>query len=103
MDRRHPDFNGGSVKVFIALRMLRNEHHQMDSLCRVLEGWEAVPRPGAGAPDAENPLNELIGQLQERLERHSRIEETVLFPRAMALEKALYDTAISGKESPVPG
>ena len=96
---RHPDFNAGSVKVFIALRMLGNEHKQMDALKKFLSDWRAIPQSGAVESDAERSLHDLLEEFQKRLETHSRIEETVLFPRGTALEKMLYDRAISGSAS----
>jgi regulator of cell morphogenesis and NO signaling len=96
---RHPDFNGGSVKVFIAIRMLGNEHQQMKALKRFLAEWRSAPESRAVAPDGREELQELLREFQERLEEHSHLEETVVFPRATALEKALYDMAISGTAS----
>ena len=95
-DGPHPDFNGGSVKVFVAIRMLGNEREQMQALQHFLGEWEPGSASGPVGSDEEKRLHGLMLELQERLENHSRIEEKVVFPIASSLEKALYDMAISG-------
>lgn len=95
----HPDFDGGSVNVFIAIRLLGNEHRQMDSLRRFLSGWDA----DEAARDADYPdgkrFHALLAAFQDRLERHNQLEEGVVYPLARSLEKILYDAAISGRPS----
>lgn len=88
----HPDFAGGSVNVFIAIHLMGNETRQMEALDRLLEGKD--PR-NAASMDAE--LVRALSAFRDHLIRHSRLETEVLFPRAKALEKSLYDAAISGK------
>lgn len=93
---RHPDFEGGSVNVYFAIRLLGNEHRQMEALRRFMAG-RATLAPG---PERESPaqakLAELLAEFQERLERHNHVEEHVLYPKARDLEKCLYDAAIAG-------
>lgn len=102
---RHPDFDGGSVNVYIAIRLLGNEHRQMDALRRFMAGREALaPGPEEESP-AREKLAELLAEFQERLERHNHVEEHVLYPKARDLEKSLYDSAIAGaaaSRSPSP-
>lgn len=92
----HPDFAGGSVNVYIAIRLLGNEHLQMEGLRRFLAGPD---RPSAGQATL-SPRQERIAHLLEGfhtfLEAHNRLEEGSLFPKARDLEKALYDAAIAG-------
>jgi hypothetical protein len=38
----------------------------------------------------------LLFEFQSRLERHNRVEEKILYPKARDLEKSLYDAAIAG-------
>jgi iron-sulfur cluster repair protein YtfE (RIC family) len=93
---QHPDFAGGSVNVYIAIRLLGNEHLQMDALRRFLFSRDALAaRPGTGTPEQENLLRLLAG-FQARLERHNHVEERILYPKARELEKSLYDAAIAG-------
>ncbi len=93
---QHPDFNGGSVNVYIAIRLLGNEHLQMDALRRFLYGRDALAsRPGAGSKEQTHVLR-MLTHFQERLERHNHVEEAILYPKARELEKSLYDAAIAG-------
>jgi hemerythrin superfamily protein len=91
------------VNVYFAIRLLGNEHRQMEALRRFMAGRAAL------APERESPaqakLAELMAEFQERLERHNHVEEHVLFPKARDLEKSLYDSAIAGaaaSRSPSP-
>lgn len=93
---RHPDFNGGSVNVYIAIRLLGNEHLQMDALRRFLYGRDAL---ASGQEQGSAELTRVLRMLtdfQERLERHNHVEEAILYPKARDLEKSLYDAAIAG-------
>lgn len=91
---RHPDFTGGSVSVFIAVHLLGNESRLMEAMDRFVKGWVASPR--AWRPGTDSELQGRISAFQERITRHNSLETTLLFPRAKALEKALFDSAISG-------
>lgn len=92
----HPDFTGGSVNVFVAIRMLDNEKRQLAGIRRflneVLFSRAACDIPGS----LESRLEPLLESLQTRLLDHSGIETNVLFPMAKAVEKALMDVRISG-------
>jgi iron-sulfur cluster repair protein YtfE (RIC family) len=93
---QHPDFAGGSVNVYIAIRLLGNEHLQMDALRRFLSSRDALAaRPGTGMAEQAELLR-LLADFQARLERHNFVEEKILYPKARELEKSLYDAAIAG-------
>ena len=94
---QHPDFSGGSVNVFIALHLMGNEDRQMEALQRFMAGWETASPAEAMVPEAESELRRLLETFFERLRRHNHLESALLFPRAKALEKTLYDAAISGR------
>ena len=92
----HPDFAGGSVNVYIAIRLLRNEQSQMAALRQFLA--EQEPRaqgPGTGSPE-QHRLACALDEFQQRLVRHNHVEEDWLYPKARHLEKFLYDAAIAG-------
>ncbi|MBW8889400.1 MAG: hemerythrin domain-containing protein [Fibrobacteres bacterium] len=92
----HPDFDGGSVNVYIAIRLLGNEHRQKEIFMRFLDDQEAhVTGLAIGSPDQER-LARLLAEFRIRLERHNHLEEEVLYPKARDLEKSLYDAAIAG-------
>lgn len=93
---QHPDFAGGSVNVYIAIRLLGNEHLQMDALRRLLQGRNALAAlPAAGSAE-QKELSRSLSGFQARLERHNQVEERILYPKARELEKSLYDAAIAG-------
>jgi hypothetical protein len=71
----------------------------MKALRRFLAEWQALlpSRPAGAEPPGK--LQELLREFQDRIERHSHLEEAVVFPRAAVLEKTLYDRAISGTAS----
>jgi iron-sulfur cluster repair protein YtfE (RIC family) len=94
---RHPDFAEGSVNVFIAIHLLGNENRQMEALSRFLAGWSAASGTGLPVSGAEADLRSALDVFQDRIMRHSAMEADILFPRAKALEKSLYDAAISGR------
>jgi regulator of cell morphogenesis and NO signaling len=92
----HPDFSGGTVNVFVALRMLGNEKQQLAGVGRFLN--EVLFSRAAGdRPDSlESRLEPLLEEFQTRLLTHSGIETNILFPMAKAVEKAMMDKWISG-------
>jgi iron-sulfur cluster repair protein YtfE (RIC family) len=98
----HPDFDGGSVNVYVAIRLLGNEHRQKEVVLRFLEEQEAQAAGSApGSPERES-LVRLLAELRTRLERHNRLEEAILYPKARDLEKSLYDAAIAGTAAASP-
>lgn len=96
---RHADFDGGSVNVYIAIRLLGNEHRQKEAFKRFLAVQEERIRGMAGASADRERLKQLLAEFQERLERHNHLEEAVLYPKARDLEKSLYDAAIAGSSA----
>lgn len=91
---QHPDFTGGSVNVFIAIHLMGNEARMMEALDRFLA--EDGRREAAADTGPEADLRKALDRFRERIRRHSRMETEILYPRAKALEKSLYDAAISG-------
>lgn len=92
----HPDFDGGSVNVYIAIRLLGNEHRQKEELRRFLADQDARFRALAKGTPGQESIGRLLEEFRERLERHNHLEEEVLYPKARDLEKSLYDAAIAG-------
>lgn len=91
-----PDFSDGSVKVFAAMELLRNEKRQMGALRDFLEATAYSALPFKDSDAAGLALFRLLESFQSRLLEHSRVEREVLFPLASGLEKRLYDRLISG-------
>lgn len=94
-----PGFAAGSVKVFAALHLLREEHRQAGSLRDFLEA-AGFAEAEAAKDSAWKRHRRLLSDFQARLTEHSRIEREILYPRAVALEKRMYDGSISGKSHP---
>lgn len=95
----HPDFSGGSVDVFVALRLLDHEKEQMAVVRRFLNEVRFSKASEKRLDSLESRLAPLLSDLQVRLANHSALETTVLFPMAKAVEKALFDARISGQAS----
>jgi iron-sulfur cluster repair protein YtfE (RIC family) len=94
--RNHPDFQGGSVNVFVALRLLGNEKSQMQGIRRFLNELRYSPEPASQEGSLENRLEPLLQDLQARLIKHAELETEILFPMAKAVEKILIDKQIAG-------
>jgi regulator of cell morphogenesis and NO signaling len=92
----HPDFDGGSVNVYIAIRLLGNEHRHREIFMRFLEDQEMRAAGSAVASPEQEILMSLLAEFRTRLERHNHLEQAVLYPKARDLEKSLYDAAIAG-------
>lgn len=95
-DHVDPDFSEGSVKVFAAMELLRNEKRQMGALRDFLEATAYSVIPLKDYDAAGLALFRLLESFQSKLLEHSRVEREVLFPVASDLEKRLYDRLISG-------
>ena len=91
----HPDFTSGSVNVFVAIHLIGNERRQMDAFHRFIEGWYTAPAHPASPYDTAT-LSRLLTTFNRTLTAHNKLESEVLFPLAVALEKASYDAAIAG-------
>jgi iron-sulfur cluster repair protein YtfE (RIC family) len=90
-----PEFSDGSVKVFAAVHLMRNEDKHLAALGGFLE---AASFAGAKDPSAAGVFR-LMQSLHARLVEHSRLERELLYPLATDLEKSLYDTYIQGNPS----
>jgi len=95
----HPDFAGGTVDVYVALRMLGNEKEQMAVVRRFLSEVVFSKASQDHLDSLEGRLYPLLMDLQSRLANHAALEAKVLFPMAKSVEKALIDARISGADS----
>lgn len=80
-----PGFAFGSIAA--PIRMMDMEHREVErqfSQIGELTGGFAVP---AAAPAAERAIAEALKGYQDDLARHTKLEDEVLFPRAIGLEK----------------
>jgi iron-sulfur cluster repair protein YtfE (RIC family) len=93
---RHPDFTDGSVTVYVALQMLRDEKKQMTFIRRFLNEVLFTHAVADSSFSPEARLEPLLEDLQFRLLGHSSLETNVLFPWAKAAEKASLDGMIAG-------
>lgn len=95
-----PDFFKGSVRVFAALHLHKNEQGLLEIIRSFIDLTRlAIPVIG----EAEGPELNLIGLLESfdtKHQLHSRLEREILVPMASALEKRLYDRFISGESDP---
>lgn len=91
-----PDFQGGSVRVFMTVRMLNHGHRDPRMMRTFIE--RAMPAyPSQAEPCAmEANIRPLLTSFSARLGNHARLESDVLFPMAVAMEKKLYDQHITG-------
>lgn len=81
-----PGFAFGSIAA--PIRMMDMEHREVErQFARVgeLAGGFAAP---ADAATAEHAIHEALKAYQEDLVRHTSLEDEVLFPRAIGLEKS---------------
>ncbi|MDB5104921.1 MAG: iron-sulfur cluster repair di-iron protein [Fibrobacteres bacterium] len=92
----HPDFSGGSVSVFVAITMLKNEERQMAGIRRFLNEVRFSRASYETQDSMESRLEPLLDDLQIRLLTHSGLETNQLFPLAKATEKAMIELRISG-------
>ncbi len=91
-----PDFAGGSVNVFIAIRGLGNEHRQSESI-RIFLDPVRIDHLKTESPEMlDAALLEKLECLGEKLKSHSRLESDALYPLATKTEKALLDARIAG-------
>jgi regulator of cell morphogenesis and NO signaling len=103
-DKHHqsnPDFSGGSVKVFVAMQLMRNEEKQVIALGKFLDATAF----SASAKTRDVPtsgLFHLLQSFQDRLIGHALLEREILFPLAVALEKHVYDANIQGEAPRIP-
>jgi iron-sulfur cluster repair protein YtfE (RIC family) len=94
-----PEFSNGSVKVFVAIHLLKNEERGTGALRRILE--EPLPSPSADDREGgESALIRLLAAFRKELLEHARVEREELFPMAASLENELYDRSISGRTGP---
>jgi iron-sulfur cluster repair protein YtfE (RIC family) len=93
-----PEFSNGSVKVFVAIHLLKNEERGAGALRRFLE--EPLPASSADGGDGDAPLMRLLASFRKELLEHARVEREELFPMAASLENELYDRTISGRVGP---
>lgn len=95
-----PDVKGGSVGVFATVRMLNHEHRDVKLMMDFLERARLLC-PAHGEPSAlAASLRPVLDGFSRQLRSHARLEQDVLIPLAMAMEKKLYDQLIRGGGRP---
>lgn len=82
---RRPAF--GSVKNPIT--MIQREHEDDVELWTALEHLTELDAAAAGATEAARRLHEAVLQFKAEVKAHTEVENSVLFPRALELEKQL--------------
>lgn len=93
-----PDLEGGSVRVYGAVRLLAHGHRDLELTRTFLEKVAPIlPGESSALSALEVRVRPLLEEFQERLIAHANLEAEVLFPMAMAMEKALYDRLIQGE------
>lgn len=91
----HPDFKNGSVNVFVAIHLIGNERRQIEAFHRFIDGWNRSAAHPSSSDEAGTLLHKMT-DFNRILVAHNKLETEVLFPMAVALEKASYDAAIAG-------
>ena len=92
----HADFLGGSVNVYVALKMLGKETEQMAAIRRFLSEMLFSKAVLHGEDPLDDQLTKQLKDFHEKLIAHSSLESEVLFPMAKAVEKAMMDNQIAG-------
>jgi|GEM_PF-944816 len=93
----HPEFNAGSVQIFIATRSPRLIMNSEASLLEMVDrAAKLAGELGLPAPEGAN-LHSLMVHFLQRLRAHNHLETQVLFPLGLELERTLYNLSIGGK------
>jgi iron-sulfur cluster repair protein YtfE (RIC family) len=93
----HPEFNSGSVQIFVATRSARLVHRTETSMAEMVErAAKVVSDLGLPSPEGGN-LQALLAHFLQRLRAHSHLETQRLFPAGLELERTLYNLSIGGK------
>ncbi|MEO6096203.1 MAG: hemerythrin domain-containing protein [Fibrobacteria bacterium] len=92
-----PDFSKGSVRVFAAVHLMREEQKQLLPIQEFLEALRFFRTTGKTMEAAGAGVNRLLQAFHHRLMEHSRMEREILFPLAGAMEKQVYDRFIEGQ------
>lgn len=92
-----PDFQGGSVRVFSTVRLMRHGHRDQELLKEFMDRF-LPPRTEHRPCRLMAALHPLFEDFRERLVRHASLESLHLLPRAADLERGLYDLSISGRQ-----
>lgn len=93
----HPEFNAGSVQIFVATRSARLVQRTETSLTEMVErAARVVADLGLPSPEGRN-LQDLLTHFLARLRAHTHLETQRLFPAGLELERTLYNLSIGGK------
>jgi iron-sulfur cluster repair protein YtfE (RIC family) len=91
----NPDFAGGSVTICISIRMYKIEKRLKTSMGKVMEAAKRAFTGSCKGFPARLPV--LLQAFMVKLESHMRLETEVLYPMAIAMERQLYDSCITGQ------
>jgi iron-sulfur cluster repair protein YtfE (RIC family) len=96
-----PDFSEGSVRVFAAVHLMREEQKQVKAIHEFLDAAHFSP-PSETMEDSAAAVFSLLQDFHHKLSEHSRMERKILFPIAGSLERQVYDRSIGGRAAKHP-
>ncbi len=93
----HPEFNAGSVQIFVATRSPRLVSRTLGSMGEMVDrAGRLATQLGLPSPESSD-LHALMTNFLHRLRTHTRLETEVLFPMGLELERTLFNLSIDGK------
>ncbi len=93
----HPDFNAGSVQIFVATRSPRLVHRTETSLAEMVDRAGTLAEELALPTPESSNLHALMMHFLSRLRAHTHLETEILFPLGLELERTLFNLSIGGK------
>lgn len=91
----HPEFHRGSIQEYLAIRM-NQEEKRVGHACEAVA--DRVRRHAQAHADsfAARELSGLLDAMRMRLAAHAGLETGILFPKALEMERKLYNLSING-------
>jgi hypothetical protein len=95
----HPEFNAGSVQIFVATRSPRLAGRMEATMAEMVQrAADLSTQLGLPSPEGSN-LHSLMAHFLHRLRVHTRLETETLFPLGLELERTLFNVSIGGTGS----
>lgn len=91
-----PDFQGGSVRVFMTVRMLNHGHRDPRMMRTFIDRVMPTVLSHSEPCVLELTIRPLLTRFNAQLGNHARLESEILFPMAVDMEKKVYDQHITG-------